>query len=144
MDVIALITAIAALFVAGGDWFINWRNRVDSKSLSFVLTGAMRRPKDAEYGEEMNRIWTLHNAGEVTAPNPRVEVEGESPWPIMHFIGAGIVPPAGSLQIVPVGDYPAPDYQGGSYWINRPAVVKWTTPKGKERSAPASVSYSYI
>ena len=143
--VAALCVSILAILFTGANTWVNIRNRMDQRSVSFVLVGSMQRPDEGfAAGPELRRVWQLFNAGEATITNPQIEVIGEDPWPVMYFTGSGILAASEGLQVVPVGHYPAPDFQGGSYWRDRGAVVKWRTGRGRDRSAPASVSFSYV
>lgn len=74
----AFAVAIVALAITTFDSYINWRNRQDSKTVQFVLSGAMRRRPGVPtgVGAEPLRVWTLHNAGQASIVNPQIRVIG--------------------------------------------------------------------
>lgn len=142
LAVAALVVSVLALLATGINSLVNWRNRADANRHDFVLVGAMERvPWSTEPPFELTRVWKLFSASGRTITNPQIEVTGDEPWPTMHFVGSGILAPNAMLQVVPVGDYPAPD---PVFWRDRAVTVKWQGSGGRTREARASISYSYI
>jgi hypothetical protein len=145
LGVLGFYIALIALLLSAVATWIQWRDHRDKHASSFVLVGSMSRTTDETgYRVFSMQLWRLFNAGQVTVVDPQITVDGDEQWPTMHFKGSGILPANSELRVVPIGDYPNPDFEGGAYWDRRQATVEWTSARGKTRSAPARVSYSYV
>jgi len=144
---IALVISVVALLIGLVNAWVNWRNRADKRNVSFVLVGTTKMVKtpSGQWRDGYPR-WTLMNAGEGSVTNPEVVVAPDAYGHEARFTSAGLLPGNGSLQLLPLGDYPMPNWHedGEYYWLGRRARVEYTDARGKKRTAVASVAQTYV